>query len=692
MTALFLNVLNLSLQAGILVLVVLVLRLLFRQAPKWIHVLLWGLVALRLLCPLTIESPLSLMPRTDAAITEWTDDYVGDVQIIHQSTDGYDAAVNAGRPPISAGEGSYYVVTDTDGVSAPATVETDVLPLLSAVWLAGIAVIAGYTLMTTLRLRRSVATAVRVRNNIYQSECIDSPFVLGLLSPKVYLPYGVDSRDMAHVIAHEQTHIRRKDHLWKALGFLLLTVHWFNPLLWLGYVLFSRDVELACDEAVIKAMDNNERADYAQALLICSVRHKGVIACPVAFGELGVKQRVESVAAYKKPAVWVVAVSLAVCILAGICFLTAPEQESEAAAGLQLTDVAYYIELACPGETFDTMDSSRQEELLEEYGTLLEGYTLYARETADRSTGYIIGVWQGTAPAPLQDMLSFEYSPPNDDHVQLFYHSADYEAVELALAAGTLPDNACHLKNTSIYNVPDQGWFLIQPCANQLTLESPFSLCVNQGYDRANAQISDYLQRGITMTDFREPYLCVRLVSPVYGDTGEYILLTEEQVNTIESEPLTPIPNGYGFAATLRHQGENTYYTEFTDVPQTILDMAVQRCGYTFLRPADITGTITEAKLEGDWLDGPIYADAAGLPRLQEILKNAEFGFVGACGYGAKLTITCSDGNTYTLFKGTDGCDSMVFGSFGGYFIGNAENTEFWAMFGLDPDTKQPIN
>ena len=198
------------------------------------------------------------------------------------------------------------------------------IPVLAGIWLFGIAALFLYSAVSYWRLHRKVCEAVILRGNIYQSEKVCSPFVLGIIRPKIYLPYHMDSREMDHVIAHEQTHIRRKDHWWKPLGFLLLTTHWFNPLMWLSYILLCRDIELACDEKVIRKMSNEQRADYTQALVACSVDRRLITACPLAFGEIGVKERVKSVMNYKKPAFWIVLASVIVCAVIAVCFLTNP--------------------------------------------------------------------------------------------------------------------------------------------------------------------------------------------------------------------------------------------------------------------------------------------------------------------------------------------------------------------------------
>lgn len=331
MNELFLKIINMSISASWLVLAVLILRILLKKAPKWVSVLLWGIVAIKLICPFTIESSVSLIPDSVGSgklISEWADNYIDDIDIYHPDSIYYDAAIGAGREPISDGEGGYYVVTKHDQLGEPATIENTVIPVLSIVWVAGIILLALYTAISYWRLRSKVDTAVRYKDNIYQSENVSSPFVFGIIKPLIYLPFNMNGQDLEHVVAHEQAHIRRKDHWWKPLGFLLLTIHWFNPLMWLAYVLLCRDIELACDEKVIKEFSNEQRADYTQALVTCSVNRRMIAACPLAFGEVGVKERVKSVMNYKKPAFWIVVLAVIFCLGVAVCFLTNPKQDS----------------------------------------------------------------------------------------------------------------------------------------------------------------------------------------------------------------------------------------------------------------------------------------------------------------------------------------------------------------------------
>ena len=310
MSELFLKIVNMSISASWAVVAVLALRFCLKKAPKWVNVLLWGIVAMRMVFPFSIESVLSLIPSAETISPTIMMEQSPSVQT------GVPALNHVINPVIS---GSF---TPAPGASAnPLQIW---IPVLAGIWLFGIAALFLYSAVSYWRLRRKVCEAVILRGNIYQSEKVGSPFVLGIIRPKIYLPYHMDSREVGHVIAHEQTHIRRKDHWWKPLGFLLLTIHWFNPLMWLSYVLLCRDIELACDEKVIGKMGNAQRADYTQALVACSVDRRLIAACPLAFGEIGVKERVKSVMNYKKPAFWIVLASVIVCAVIAVCFLTNP--------------------------------------------------------------------------------------------------------------------------------------------------------------------------------------------------------------------------------------------------------------------------------------------------------------------------------------------------------------------------------
>lgn len=310
MTELFLHVVNISISASWLVLAVLLARLVLKRAPKWAHVLLWGIVGVRLIFPFSLESALSLIPSAETiSPTILTDG-------IHRVYTGFPTLNQSINPVLSQA-----ATSTTD--AAPNLLEIW-LPVLAVLWFFGVAALLGWSAVSYLRLQRRVDTAVQLEDNLYQSEAVLSPFVLGLVHPRIYLPFYLDQDTMEHVVSHERAHIQRRDHWWKPLSFVLLSVYWFNPLLWLAYLLLCRDIELACDEKVVRGMEPRQRADYSQALLSCSVRRPAIAACPLAFGEVGVKQRVKSVLRYRRPTVLAVSASLVVCTIVGVCFLTNP--------------------------------------------------------------------------------------------------------------------------------------------------------------------------------------------------------------------------------------------------------------------------------------------------------------------------------------------------------------------------------
>ena len=327
----FLHLLNMSLTAAVLVVVVLLLRLVFHKAPRWIHCLLWALVAVRLLCPFAIESDLSLMPSAP-------------VVTVPDSLTLSDTVVTPNAPTVDV------IYPDTPATPVPpqtnvgGTVTTPVTPIMpdssvaapgdsvdpwqvaltvaTYAWLLGVLAMLIYAAATTLRLRLQVREAVCVQGNLWQCDHLRSPFILGVLRPRIYLPSDLDSTAQASVIAHEKAHLKRLDHLWKPLGFLLLAVYWFNPVLWVAYIFLCRDIEAACDEQVVRNMTAADRKAYSEALLACSAPRRLVSACPLAFGETSVKSRIKSVLSYKKPTIWIIVAALLVSTVAGVCLLT----------------------------------------------------------------------------------------------------------------------------------------------------------------------------------------------------------------------------------------------------------------------------------------------------------------------------------------------------------------------------------
>ncbi len=334
----FLKIVNLSISASWLILTALVLRFVLKKAPKWVMPLLWGVVALRLVCPFSIESALSLIPSAETIPSE---------------------IVTETREPVLYEQATLDIVTNP---TLPSAAEVPVgvsrqqaqvdFNIYSVLWLAGMAALLVHALVSAGKLKRKLATAILLRDNIYESEFVDSPFVFGVVKPNIYLPMHMDEGTAAHVIAHERAHLARRDHWWKVLGYLVLALHWFNPLVWVAYILFCRDIELACDEKVVKGLDGAARADYSQALLSCAAPKRAVAACPLAFGEGNIKTRVKSALHYKKPAFWVAAAAVLAVVIMAVCFLTNPRSERGSlvwAQKLNAADVAS-IELYVPAE------------------------------------------------------------------------------------------------------------------------------------------------------------------------------------------------------------------------------------------------------------------------------------------------------------------------------------------------------
>ena len=330
MAAVFLKLLNLSISASWLVLAVLVLRLVSKRSPKWMNVLLWGIVALRLVLPFSVESALSLIPSAETVSPA-----VVQFDPAPTITSGVEFIDNAVNPSLSES----FAAAPLASVN-PLYVWTY---LAGWVWLIGLGVMLLYALVSYLRLRRRVSVSLPIRDRIYLCDAISSPFILGVVKPHIYLPSGLDEVQRQNVLAHEQAHLARRDHWWKPLGFALLAVYWFNPVLWLAYTLLCRDIELACDERVIRTMDESAVKTYSTVLLACSMPRKAVITCPLAFGEVGVKERVRNALHYKKPAFWVVAASVAVCVVVAVCFLTNPPTDTDAAGlvGFHREQVTY---------------------------------------------------------------------------------------------------------------------------------------------------------------------------------------------------------------------------------------------------------------------------------------------------------------------------------------------------------------
>ena len=314
MEAVFIKILNMSITASWIVLAFIVARLLLKKAPKWINVLMWGLVGIRLVCPFSLESVFSLIPSAE---TVPNGILYTDTPTIHSGVAVFNSVVNpiileSLAPTVGASVNPMQVITF----------------IASIIWIMGIAVMLIYTAVSYLRIHKKVREAIPYQENIWLCDHVHTPFILGVIRPRIFLPSAMSEQDMKYVIAHEKAHLKRHDHWWKPLGFILLTIYWFHPILWIAYILLCRDIELACDEKVIRDMGTENKRLYSDALINCSVPRRMITACPLAFGEVGVKERVKTVMNYKKPAFWVVIVAVIACVVVAVCFLTNPKRDS----------------------------------------------------------------------------------------------------------------------------------------------------------------------------------------------------------------------------------------------------------------------------------------------------------------------------------------------------------------------------
>ncbi len=403
---LFLKLLNMSITAGWLILAVLCIRLLFRKIPKWVNCLLWGVVAIRLICPFSIESQFSILPSTEPiksnAVVE------GEVQNYIPSIDSRLTIVKNTINPMLTETFAF----DESVSAAPLQIVTYAVGL---VWCCGMVLLIICAMGSAVKLHKLVKEAVCVRDNIYICDAVKSPFILGIFRPRVYLSSALRKREREYILAHESAHLKRKDHWWKALGYLLLCIHWFNPLCWVAYSLLCKDIELACDEKAAKNMTFHEKKEYAKVLLSCAGQRSLVMVCPLAFGEVGVKERVKSVLNYKKPTVWIMMATAAVFVILAVCFLTNPTKG----------DVELQNPIDENKDVYESVNSPSTEQMpseeMQEENDTIQNIMLYEQPESDK-------VCIKVQPAMIAEYAYYYYIPTDKDQEWL---SAQVEALDL---------------------------------------------------------------------------------------------------------------------------------------------------------------------------------------------------------------------------------------------------------------------
>lgn len=367
MAALFERILNISISATWLIFAVICAGLLLRRAPKWTRMLLWALVALRLILPFTLESPLSLVPEK-ASVTLVTDATEHErSEAISTEGQGVPLIPDSAPSPVIPNPPENGPITPSEPIMdakpseqapivdiVPKTVYTEPVKgedkaisiglALSIVWIAGMAIMAGYFAITYITMRVRLRDAVHGEGRVWYSDRIGEPFVFGIIRPRIYMPFSVSEKDAPHVLAHENSHIKRGDHIVKPLAFLILCVHWFNPAVWLAYLLFSRDMELACDEAVIRGMDEDKVNEYSHALVTLSTKNSFISLHPISFGGANMKNRLKNILNYKKPTLWIIIVAIILCIAVAVCFFTSPAKDKGSESTTETTDTTDPIE------------------------------------------------------------------------------------------------------------------------------------------------------------------------------------------------------------------------------------------------------------------------------------------------------------------------------------------------------------
>lgn len=314
MDAFFLKLLNMSITASWLILAVLALRLILKKTPKWLTCILWGIVAVRLILPFSFESMFSLVPSTEVLPTD----------VITGNTFRVETGFSAIDHSLNDYLGDHYF----EGVTVSAGRGSNVMTVLGSIWLVGMLILLAYSIFSYVKLLNKVHEAALLGDRVWLCDAVKSPFILGIVNPRIYLPSAISESQMEYVLAHERAHLKRRDHWWKPLGYLLLAVYWFNPLVWVAYILLCRDIEIACDEKVIKDMDLEGKKTYSKVLVSCSMQRRMIMACPLAFGEVGVKERVKKVLNYRKPAFWIIIGAVITCIVVAACFLTNPASDT----------------------------------------------------------------------------------------------------------------------------------------------------------------------------------------------------------------------------------------------------------------------------------------------------------------------------------------------------------------------------
>ncbi len=693
----FLKLLNMSITAGWLILAVLCIRLLFRKIPKWVNCLLWGVAAIRLICPFSIESQFSILQSTEPIKSSTVVE--GEVQNYIPSIDSRLTIVENTINPILTESFAY---NESDNV-APLQIVTHAAGL---VWGCGMVLLIICAMGSAVKLHKLVREAVCVRDNIYICDAVKSPFILGIVRPRVYLSSSLGRREMDYVLAHESAHLKRKDHWWKALGYLLLCIYWFNPLCWMAYSMLCKDIELACDEKVAKDMTFHEKKEYSKVLLSCAGQRSLIMVCPLAFGEVGVKERVKSVLNYKKPTLWIIIATAAVLVILAVCFLTNPVREYQ----IRITIPAGSTEPFCYSDEAEDNSLSTEQMPREEDNSQQEAF-------ADVQVSDILN---GGSPVAVskEDALIF----------RAFLESGEWgegtsdclDNCELIFDGNTLRYHSdCGTFNDSVYN-------------RHISLSKENKAEVNailEKYISLQAEEmlveNDTIQNIMLYEQAETDKVCIKVQPSMIREKTFYYyiptgkdqewLLEQVQALDLEGDPWERRWEGhkekgwqiiYNDVEIRVFEGGHLYYTYdgekgmmecFIEAPELcdyVQIMLTEEIGYQNYDVSDIKD-IVSAKLDvncaftGRQFYSQTITDAETLQKFEEWFSNAEYMPDGTdCGNRcACLELTLANGNVVKLSMATDGCPNFsIDGVVYDYRpVSDWNNSEFYKCFNEIP-------
>lgn len=723
MSLIFLHLLNLSITASWFILAVVILRLLLKKAPKWISCALWALVGIRLICPFSFESALSLIPSSE--IVPY------DIEL------SANPAIESGIPTVNLVINPLIAGSFTPDPRASANPLQIVLPIVSVIWMAGMIALLMYALISYSRLKRNVGSSIVLRDNILACDDVKSPFILGIFRPMIYVPSSMAGETLDCVIIHEAAHIKRHDHWWKPLGYLLLTIYWFNPLCWVAYILLCRDIELACDEKVIRDMDRNSKAIYSQALLNANFPRKKIVACPLAFGEVGVKERVKSVLNYKKPAFWVIFVAIVACIVVAICFMTNPKKPQKTEITAKNTVIEFFD--AFKEADHEAMKQYCTEPFVKKYfhdgdiwGMRAASMENFSEEAVDEYNEiFMVDVKMETVPESAlypEDETSF--------YIHLIYSSGEW------LIDGINTDGFFEAESEAEENQNDES--LNNTEKQEVILYGEELAEYLQALPEDADSLSEYgcfvmSNNGIIygaehMSDFLDHYSAGKMAAITLGQyttegdlilyyvafDGSQVIVTHDARRDKFADPNYLYDTGnYKYFSLFEWMGDDgTIYEEIVayDDPDFTQEKMWQILASSEFIPGEkkqfawlgsfMNGTdidfvelaeksspcspsdiISVNRIDLQLMDGEEYSitDPKVLTKIEKMLGEAIEIKEAGCPFHTPIYLTKKDGSIGVIYPATDSC--AVFFSDGKYYdYSEGDNREFWSLLGLETD------